>query len=86
MSITVNVTETDIRRGRPRSLTECPVALALCRTTHQRWYVTDEHCVNWDDPPRGFPTSSEIVHFMRAFDRLEPVQPFSFDLDLEVAS
>lgn len=80
--VRVEVTEDDIKNGKPRT-DECPLALAVNRATGHRSAVyriaalmnaDDNFIATADLPP-------EAVEFHRTFDRHRPVYPFCFELE-----
>lgn len=77
----IDVTQEDIRRGRPRESDFCPVALALNRATGE--YAD----VSWCRPYLGLehtplaPFSKEVSDAIYLFDRGYPIDPFSFEID-----
>ena len=79
--LTVTVTDADIAEGQRCSGLHCPVALALERATHQDWHVADDHlspCIGDEYESRHVP--KEVKRFIRRFDAMESVKPFSFVL------
>lgn len=83
--ITVNVTARDIKYGVPRAAEQCPIHRAISRTKFGKQFnlfVVSTCTVAFYFPlgntcaPLPFPAE----HFIRAFDRDEPVEPFTFKL------
>lgn len=76
----INVTAADIKRGRPRIVTNdrCPVALALKRATGIGYLVGTD----WYKRPNGkkqiLPAIAQVK--ILALCDIRPVKPFSFEL------
>jgi hypothetical protein len=82
----INVTQEHISKGKRLACHECPVALAIAEVVkpeHEVMVDCDISILNqsagilWDAeyPP-------EVEEFIRAFDGDQPVEPFSFELDI----
>ena len=78
----VEVTEKHIRRGEPRQVRSCPVALALKEQMHKEveagpydlFYLIKRKVAGEAVTP------IQASRFMRAFDRGEKVYPFTFEV------
>ena len=92
-SFTFDVTQEDIRAGRPRHCMECPIALAIARTLDLKGapvYVSGAwlrpiQIQNPDFSPKAitrlcFARTTEVMEFVRDFDNLLPVKPTTFTL------
>ena len=76
----IDVTQEDIDRGVKGACTQCPVALALARAFPDVYVdVATTQLLVGDEFIRA---PSVVSIFIEDFDDGEPVQPFSFDLDL----
>lgn len=81
-TITVEVTQADIDEGERGHCAQCPIAKAMERTTGEVWHVTLFGAFPRD---RYVPTAqipSKVQEFILAFDRGEPVTPFTFTLEV----
>lgn len=81
MRIQIHVTDSDILNGQRGSSTACPVAWAIRRTLSYGTFIR----VGKTTAAIGggyvtLPTAA--AGFVRAFDFGEPVEPFSFEIDL----
>ncbi len=75
--MTINVTQDDIDKGLRRSWKECPVARAITRITGEVTIV-GIGCISTNE---GLFSAPQVVKdFVRKFDLLEEVQPFTFEL------
>ncbi len=78
---TINVTSDDIAKGKRGSACSCPIALAIKRATNQachvgvRWYSFERDLTD-------MPLPRKAGEFVIAFDQKQPVEPFSFELDI----
>ena len=79
-TILVNVIRENIRKGVPRTLGKCPVALAVRRATGQRAYIDEEEW-SLDDGLCG-DHSRSVQRFIKRLDAGKSVKPFSFFLKL----
>jgi hypothetical protein len=76
----VAVTAEDITKGMPGDFRECPIALALNRTTNQSWFVGTTTA--WR---KGSPTGDDVQlgdsvrAFIDRYDSGEVVDPFEFE-------
>lgn len=75
----IQVTAEDIAKGRRFYPEYCPVALAMRRQVKSTMtvggYYARYDAVTTVDLP------TEVVSFIRAFDSLQPVKPFSFEFN-----
>lgn len=82
----VHVTQEDIDNATAKSCTYCPVAIAMTKilaeglTVHvltqgMKIWKMDDGWWRTQNPP-------EVVQFIKAFDRRDPVSPFSFEVDV----
>ena len=79
--LTVTVTQADIANGHRHSGLHCPVANALSRVTGQNWHVAAgslSPCVGEDYEGEDVPKT--VRRFIRRFDAMNAVKPFSFVL------
>lgn len=80
MKYTVNVTQEDIDKGKKGSCSQCPVALAGIRSVGKSFYVGPTMFAfrfNWiAELPKC------VVDFIERFDSGQPVQPFTFDIEI----
>lgn len=80
--VRVDVTAEDIRRGRTEDGWNCPIACALKRIRRPLYvsvtgfYVSDDAV----DPVARLPVA--VKSFVLAYDREDPVAPFSFEVEL----
>lgn len=79
----IEVTQEDIDKGAKGDCLLCPIAHAVMRATgaqcvnvHTRIEVLHTDKTGW----RHFGHTPASFEFLRAFDREEPVSPFSFEL------
>ena len=81
----ITVTQEDIENGSPSEWDACPVALALARATGKKWLVcpTRFKLPAPDNYGNGPPMSYEVSTFVEAFDSGKPVEPFTFEFDVE---
>jgi hypothetical protein len=94
MILTINVTEEDIKHGKPRICSDCPVALAILRAictaapSDSDFYaikVTSHCCFMWLDPSQDRIHTLlpyEAINFIDKLDRTMLVKPFTFDLKI----
>lgn len=81
MKQTITVTQDDIDHGTRCICDSCPVARALQRQGYPKAHVED---VVWtpdlvkETRFRALP--AEAIRFIKNFDNLEPVKPFSFQI------
>ncbi len=86
-TILLEVTPADIRDGRRAQCHACPIGLALQRATNDpnawagldRFHVPSHAPLTMQSPP-------EFKPFMLAFDKGQPVQPFTLSMELPDAS
>lgn len=91
MATTIEVTAEDIRRGVPRDICFCPVAIAGRRAGLDGCEVKIREILWFKRSPKGLCTwdvasanpPETVTEFVRRFDVGEPVQPFSFTLDAD---
>lgn len=81
----VEVTLHDILQGQPEDPMSCMVAMALERTFGGEWHVVPgEYCgdvyTNLGPLVRGFKIPTDVYAKIRAFDKGQPVEPFTFKL------
>ena len=87
MKLTVSVTADHIERGSAGNGEFCPIALAVRELVAERSYVSvdqDSMFVRRPDEDFGFegePPESAI-DFINAFDSHNPVEPFTFEVEL----
>lgn len=81
--IRVNVTQRDIERGVQNSGGRCPVARAMRRHRPFRFASVNglEAYVPWGGK---YTLPLEVQEFVGAFDDGDPVEPFTFDLEVEL--
>jgi hypothetical protein len=82
MKARINVTQDHIDKGDPGNCMGCPIFLALVDCGYRYVVVTDRH-VRLDGAVAVLP--DEAVEFVNKFDfscQSDPVEPFSFDLEL----
>jgi hypothetical protein len=89
IDLAVNVTEADIREGRPQDYGACPVALAMTKAIFAVpgvrefavvvYEATTEIEIEGQEPQR-FEHSDSVFDFIQRFDKGSPVAPFSFKL------
>ena len=79
---TINVTEDDIKNGKPKESMHCPVAIACHRAApdHNFSILHDEIEVDESGVIAECPWS--VFDFVEAFDSGRKVQPFTFELEL----
>lgn len=89
MKLSVNVTQDHIARGKRGNSESCPVALAIRELLPEGSYVAvDEDRIYVESRTWVAGTyvkadaSDEVVEFEHLFDSGEPVEPFSFEVDL----
>ena len=81
---TIEVTQEDIDKGNRLAPCSCPVALAISRATNKCAIVSSQD-VSFQAYGGGFVYFDAIVRdFINKFDGRQPVQPFKFDLDIDV--
>ena len=82
----ITVTEEDIKNGKARNCSECPVALALRRHGLPHAEV-DYDSIHYEGPD-GFPRTIEIpdrvYNFVKSFDAGSWLHAHPFEFDLEV--
>jgi hypothetical protein len=100
---TIAVTAEHIAKGKPDNCRECPVALAILAAmpearrvdviqigdslTYTRIRVIPDNARPANRTTLEAPLPAEAARFIRAFDNGEPVEPFSFTVDIpEVAA
>ncbi len=77
---TYRVTQEHIDNGVRDNCFECPVALAILTTTTEVVDVERSHIAIGE---RCYPMPETARRFVAAFDLGEPVEPFSFSLEVE---
>ena len=84
MTVTINVTQRDIDRGRDCHCTECPIALAAKRKFRSRSVeVFDDFIRIGGDFGYKLPVEARIFVSAFDFDRKSPnVKPFRFTLEV----
>jgi hypothetical protein len=79
--VKINITLDDIWRGRPYSMSECPIALAIARAVGGNVkvfvHVRDGTVVG----EKVFYLHEIASAFIDRFDKGKKVEPFSFDLE-----
>ncbi len=79
--MTIHVTQAHIDAGAREDCRECPVALAI----HEATGCTCEVLPWTIYTDRGkFKLPRAVFEFIEAFDNKQPVQPFSFEVDIPV--
>lgn len=84
----VTVTQQDIDKGRKGSPTECPIALALQRSTGNVWAVSTIDAVPTSTPIMARIANATVAlpasarSFVGAFDCGLNAEPFSFHLEM----
>lgn len=80
----IEVTERDIRLGRPRRAFTCPVARAVKRATGARTVGVDDVVITLD-MAREFETPKKVRDFIGKldFDGRRGLKPFSFTLPIK---
>jgi hypothetical protein len=81
-TLTVQVTEKDIEDGQCRDTWNCPVCLALFRSTGFKFVVEQTTCFPLVDRNAFIPLPPEAIKFIRAFDATGRGKPFEFQLEL----
>lgn len=86
-TVTVSVTAEDIVAGDKGRCTSCPLSLALARALGEKYTSVSYNagCAFLYCPSTQFWTMTLpalCLSFVRAFDRGDAVQPFTFDLTL----
>lgn len=85
MTITVNVTQDHIDKGREHDCHTCPVARALREAHPAKWWVG--YGMEFGQVTAGIARGPgcllpvEACRWVRAFDSKKPVSPFSFEFD-----
>ena len=80
MTYKIEVTEEDIRRGKPQSCCSCPVFRAIARTTGKAVEVLCKSIALGKEVEAALPEKAR--KFIEAFDDGRPVKPFTFTLRL----
>jgi hypothetical protein len=83
--VTIEVTQRDISRGVPADCSKCPVALAVRRATKIRKIAADTSGLFRIAPYTEFArftAKHPARKFIKDFDAGEPVEPFSFEVEL----
>lgn len=85
--IKVDVTATDIRKGVPESICNCPIARAITRKMRASYsevvHATDLGVINKrEDDSRAYMARQKgtVNRFIIKFDNGDPVKPFSFTM------
>lgn len=78
----ITVTREDIRAGKRKSCTSCPIALAIRRKVWARLVRVDNFYIKlWPgnrEPRLQAALPVKAMQFVRSFDAGVPVQPFTF--------
>ncbi len=88
MIVTIDVTQEDIDRGRCKDCRTCPIALAILRVirpgiallSSTDFVIGPNGCSPFGQCQLKIPR--DAVCFIGKFDYFQPVQPFSFPLDI----
>lgn len=90
--ITVNVTARDIKYCRSGQSLECPVRRAISRTSYGKqfnrisvgWHLVNFYLIFGNKYVSGVsvPMPEKAEKFVNAFDRDQPVEPFTFTLEV----
>ncbi len=88
-TLTVNVTEKEIKEGEPDNCRECAVARAVQDIFPEYLVDVDDKIRiridvngrNWGVWDAIYPLPFEAEQFIRAFDRGEEVRPFTFNTE-----
>lgn len=80
----IKVTKADIKNGKRKSASSCPIALAVKRATKQKLVVVDEEYIGFGKSSRSYteykiPDKASV--FIATFDDGDKVKPFSFALE-----
>lgn len=82
--VTVSVTEDDIKHGKHRCTTACPIARAIARLFPERSIAVGGMFATFYNATRGTERraylSPAATRFIRAYDDYQPVSPFTFTL------
>jgi hypothetical protein len=87
--IRIEVTEGDIRLGKPQFACQCPIARAVCRAMRiplrSRRVVVCSELIDMKDEPdlRVFHLPQAARAFIRRIDSGDPVRPFVFHVTEE---
>jgi hypothetical protein len=82
MTIKIQVTEEDIKNGKQRDSTCCPVALACKRAVNKNWAEVF-YKLESNNPNGGMGVFEEfpvLGRFITSFDQYRSVTPFEVDL------
>ena len=91
MNITIAVTKTDIKEGKPSNCRYCPLARAIRRRLRKRYnYVSVDYgtaliCTHdgyMVIPRTEFALPPRVVQFVRDVDRKKRVQPIRFTISI----
>lgn len=83
--MTISVTAEDISEGCPGSPWACPVARAITRATLKVATVRRDFIkLSTKSRIASFLTPLPVCVFINGFDRDKPVQPFDFDLPIDL--
>jgi hypothetical protein len=84
MKVHIEVTEQDIKDGKPCTISSCPIARALRRTLPKSVAQVggDGITMNGVFGRRSITTPAKILAFVESFDNGYPVKPFSFNIDV----
>lgn len=82
MKYTIEVTQEDIDLGEPGSFCRCPIARAATRAFGFPVEVGSVMYKGRGGKLASMP--SEAFIFMAAYDRLEPTEPFTFEVDTQL--
>lgn len=80
---TITVTEEHIKKGKRQSCIECPIALAINDAAVFSTRAVVKHVsVREDNSLLTIPLPRKATSFIYHFDAAEPVEPFSFHLNI----
>lgn len=80
LNMRIQVTEEDIKKGVTRSSVCCPIANAVNRTLNTFCWVDQDEIIVKDN---SYPLPLIAKDFILKFDYLNPVEPFTFNLDIQ---
>ena len=87
MKTLIPVTEEHIKNGKAKDPSCCPVALAVKERMAVKDVFANCYTIRGDiDYSHGFCVRApdSVYDFITKYDRGEPVEPFSFDLDTDI--
>lgn len=79
----IQVTQEDITNGKKDHCIQCPIALAMIRTTGKIWEVYNTCCGRLENEfyiEHRLPQEAQV--FIEAFDDGDDVSPFEFELEI----